>query len=138
MDLKSYSKVLTDIYLIANTPQYLYENMRRSPVVSDYIAKRDTGDLIKEFNIRASTSISDVSEIAEIYAIMIALSFKSDRESKSFFEYVVNNIKFEWFSKIAEYYLTGQLSTQSSVYSSIPVPSNQTDVPAEHSYNAIP
>ena len=108
MDLKSCSKILTDIYIVANTPGYLYDAMRTSPVICDYLSKKDENELIKEFNIRVSTSVSNISEIAEIYGIVVALTFKKGENIERFFKYVKENIKFEWFSKIAELYLSSK------------------------------
>lgn len=108
MDLKLCSKILTDIYIVSNTPAYLFETMRNSPIIYDYLAKESEKDLITEFNIRASTSISNVSEIAELYGVLIALTYKKGEAVNKFFIYVRDNIKFEWFSKISELYLANQ------------------------------
>ena len=105
MDLRSYSKQLTDIYLVSNTPSFLYEMMRKSAVVNDYLANLDKQVLFHEFDERVNRSIENASEIAELYAILIALTFKNGEDITGFFKTIREKIKFEWFSKIAEYYL---------------------------------
>ena len=110
MDLRLYRKTLTDIYLVSNTPLYLFEGMRRSPAVSEYLAMFSAGDLIREFLNRIESPVSNGYEIAEIYAIYIALTFKDDDDVRIFFTSVREKIKFEWFSKIADYYLLNIIS----------------------------
>lgn len=137
MDLRSYSKYLADIYIVSNTPLYLFETMRNSPIVSHYIAQQDTKDLIKEFSIRLSTSISDVSEIAEIYAIMIGLTFKKGSEVEGFFRYVAENIKFEWFSKIANYQLSNHAADNSNILNIDVTPPAVVQATNESAYKVI-
>src|SRR5579864_8603396 len=103
MDLRSYSQQLTDIYVVSNTPTFLYEKMRQSPIVNDILAKVDKEILFDEFQHRISNPITKQSEIAELYAILIALSFKSGDDIVGFFRAVKDRIKYEWFSKIAEF-----------------------------------
>jgi len=120
MDLKSYSKQLNDIYLVSNTPSFLFETMRKSNIVNDYLANLDEQELFKEFNERVSKPITNTSEIAELYAILIALSFKKGEDIQGFFKYINEKVKFEWFSKIAEYYLSQQITNDSFTYSANP------------------
>ncbi|RXK86869.1 hypothetical protein [Filimonas effusa] len=105
MDLRSYKKTITELYLVANTPYFLFDNMRRSNVVQSIAAQNSTAELIKEFNERISRPINDISELAEIYAIFISISLKDLDENYDFFLQVKDKVKFEWFPVIANYYL---------------------------------
>lgn len=116
MDLKSYSNSLTDIYLVSNTPSFLYETMRKSDIVKDYLANLDKKELFQEFSQRVNSSISTATDLAELYAILIALTFKKGEDIQGFFKYVNDNIKFEWFAKIANYYLSNQSTSDSFTF----------------------
>jgi hypothetical protein len=113
MDLRLYSKQLTDIYLVSNTPSYLYETMRKSSIVKDYIGKLGKEELFAEFSQRIKSPITNVSDIAEIYAIMIGLTYKDGEDIRGFFQSIYDHIKFEWFAKIADYYLSNQSTSES-------------------------
>lgn len=102
MDISSYSKRLTDIYIVANTAYFLIDAMRKSPYVQE-LSKVDTDELIAAFNSKANEEIKKTSQIAELYGIFIALTFKRDNKAIEFFD-KAESIKFEWFSEIARYY----------------------------------
>lgn len=61
--------------------------------------------LIDEFNRRASSRLKDVTELVEVYAIFIAISFKEPHQVRGFFEEALK-ITFDWFGRIAELYLS--------------------------------
>lgn len=111
MDLELYKNQLRDIYLVSNTPSFLYETMRKSNIITNYLAKFDKATLFHEFSQRVEKPIVDVADIAILYALLIALSFKKDEDIKGFFKYVSEHIKFEWFSTIANYYLSDKTNS---------------------------
>lgn len=114
MDLKLYSNNLTDIYMVSNTPLYLFEAMRRSSAVS-YLSQKNEDELISEFDNRINVPITLTNQIAELYAIVIALTYKNSEKVDTFFEGRISTIKFEWFSKIAEYYFSNK-SNETSIF----------------------
>ena len=116
MDLESYKNQLRDIYLVSNTPSFLYETMKKSDIVKDYLSKFDKKDLFIEFSSRIKETITDTSDIAILYALMISLTFKKDKDVTGFFKYISDTIKFEWFSKIADYYLSNQTTSETFTF----------------------
>ena len=101
--LPSISKEIADIYFIANTPSSFYRMMRENYFMQTSLAPVPSNILIDEFNKRAS-SVDSPTDIANVYALFIALTFKEPNEVKDFFQ-KAKDIKFEWFSQIAQYYL---------------------------------
>jgi hypothetical protein len=93
--------------------------MRKSTVVKDYLANIDKDILFKEFSERVSKPISSAGDLAELYAILVALTFKKGEDIQGFFKYVAENIKFEWFSKIANYYLSNQSTSDSFTFNTL-------------------
>jgi hypothetical protein len=83
----------------------LYKLLRDSHFVNTTLASISTSELIEEFNRRKGTPIRDTSDLAALYAILIALTYKEPRESTPFFEEVKNSIHYEWFGELAKIYL---------------------------------
>ena len=76
--------------------------MREDPFVVS-ISQFQAVDLINEFNERANTPIDNTADMSLMYAIYIALTFKDQTEVAEFFT-KGKNLKFEWFSDIANFY----------------------------------
>jgi hypothetical protein len=133
MDLELYKRPLGDIYLVSNTPSFLYDKMRRSPIVAEYLAKASPDELITEFDLRVKQPIESAAEIAILYGLLVALTFKQDAKVRAFFESVRDHIKFEWFSTIAKYYLTERTPTDSITVQVNPP--QQVDNPAIQNIN---
>ena len=95
MDLESYKNQLRDIYLVSNTPSFLYETMKKSDIVKDYLSKFDKKDLFIEFSSRIKETITDTSDIAILYALMISLTFKKDKDNscRSFRSRTINSAR---------------------------------------------
>src|ERR1017187_960521 len=102
--LPSFSNELADIYFIANSPSSFYKMMRENYFIKTKLAVIPSSELIEEFNKRVKEPVNTSKEIANIYAIFIALTLKEPNEVKQFFE-DATKIKFEWFAEIAKYYL---------------------------------
>lgn len=107
-DLLSSNHTLTSIYLLCNSANMLYRQMRKNYFVNSVLAKFQTDELINEFERRKASPVANTIELAEIYAIFVALTFKDDPEDfdkvKAFFENA-KKIQFEWFSEIARIHL---------------------------------
>ena len=78
--------------------------MRENYFVQTKLAVISTEDLLEAFYQLASSNIETPVEIANVYAIFVALTFKEPSEVKDFFKKSLE-IKFEWFAIIAQYYL---------------------------------
>jgi hypothetical protein len=102
--LPSFDSNIPAIYFIANSPLALYNLMRENIFVYETLAGKPAPELIEEFQKRVSTPITTSSEIAEIYAIFVALTFKPKTEVESFFQWA-RSIRFEWFQDIANLFL---------------------------------
>jgi hypothetical protein len=98
---------------------YLYTMMRQDSYVI-LLSERDTQNLIDEFNRMASLEMTKQDEVALLYAFLVALSFKPQDEVGQFMKYVKEKIKYEWFSSIAEIYLTS--NAPMTIFSSYNVP----------------
>ena len=133
MDLSSYNKTLTEIYLASNTPLSLFDFYRNNSIVQDLSQRYSSEELIKEFYLRAERPITSVEQIAEIYTLFVALTFKENSEVNHFFEKVRDMISFEWFSSLSKYYLKNYASL--STYNSIEIFSDRQD--GDHFSNTI-
>ncbi len=100
---QSFPETISAAYFIANTPFFLYKYLRETSFVKDILASYSTDDLVNEFESRASKEISSSNQLAELYAILAAITYKNDGRSHAFLT-KCKEIKYEWFSKFAEYY----------------------------------
>lgn len=103
--LPIFDKNLAAIYWVANTPSSLYKMMREVFFVRQTLSVIPSDILIAEFNRRSRLPIANSTQLAEIYAIYIALTFKSIGEVGEFFRKTSEEIRFEWFPDIATYFL---------------------------------
>jgi hypothetical protein len=69
---------LARIYLVANTPAYLYRNYRADPSVWE-IARRHTVDDLVSFAVEHANE-RKLKDVVFAYAALVALSFKDQRE----------------------------------------------------------
>jgi hypothetical protein len=104
LKLESVPKSVVDIYYLANTPYFLYRQLRCDPYVN-VISNYDAQELINEFKGRAEKPIESMEDMAIVYAVLVAITFKEIREVGDFFK-GVQKIKYEWFSDIATLYLS--------------------------------
>ncbi len=129
--LPSFSKEINDIYFIANTPSSFYRMMRENYFIRTQLSPLPADFLIAEFKKLASQPADSSEEVAKIYAIFIAITFKPVAEVKDFFEESLN-IKFEWFSYIANNYLQNppsDISYQSISFTPVEIKQGTTQNP---------
>ncbi len=118
---KSFNKNIAAIYFIANSALALLKTMRANYFVANELSKLPVHILIGEFKKRAGDNNPKSStDIAELYAIFIALTFKEKNEVENFFT-EATDIKFEWFSEIAKSYLTSNIPKTSYDSHQIPL-----------------
>ncbi|HTH57619.1 MAG TPA: hypothetical protein VL728_16325 [Cyclobacteriaceae bacterium] len=103
--LPSFDSNIAAIYFLANSARGLMKMLRDNLFVSQTLSSYPTNVLVEEFNKRITTPIQSSEGIANVYAILVALTFKDKSEVKGLFQKVSQNIKFEWFSDIANIYL---------------------------------
>ncbi len=106
-DLKSAEKVL----LYANTPYYVYKNLRTDKNVS-YISQRlSSEEIISELEALMTRHELSRTEFVEAYSYMIALTFKNDKTSLHFLRTVYHDPKIRWFKEIINLHLSSFVST---------------------------
>lgn len=123
------NKNISAIYFIANSSISLYKMMRADYFISNELSLFSANELIHEFKRRSVDPAPKGSgDIANLYALLIALTFKDREDVISFFNEVLD-IKYEWFSEIAKHYL--QNESEIPLYKSIEI----TDLyPSTHQY----
>lgn len=86
---------LKDIYLVANTPVYLYEKLLATSTVHDLI-RENTQAVIGEFERIATSGVNSLKELTLLYALYVALLNKEDLEAEA---YIAEKglLNFEWF-----------------------------------------
>jgi hypothetical protein len=73
---------LSDIFLVANTPTFLYERFRRDPSVQS-LGKRFSGlDIALKASSLGENANSEFVDRVRYYACLVALSFKSPAEQR--------------------------------------------------------
>src|SRR5216683_1327627 len=69
------------IYVVANTPMYLYKHLRSDPAVFRISSDLDTSEILELLHYYATGPGSKKHEsLAAAYAYLVALSFKPTRE----------------------------------------------------------
>jgi hypothetical protein len=117
-----YNKELEYLYSIANTPSSFYQLLRDSYYVNNTLQKYESRELIGEFYNRALHKIDNAEQLANVYGILVALTFKDEAEVLEFFTSVKDSIKYEWFPHIADFYIKGYTPPIHFQVSNIPVP----------------
>lgn len=74
---------LARIYLVANTPLYLYRHYRDDPSVHELVRKNTISDLVGIIKDIAGTNDRTLKEITLAYASLVALTFKNPKEVKA-------------------------------------------------------
>ncbi len=99
--------------------------MREEYFINSFLAEKPTKELIEEFYAVAKTA-SDSIEIAYAYSLFISLTFKEPEEVNSFFKQA-QEIKFEWFATIANYYLSSSIPMPKFEQGNISIPDGTID-----------
>lgn len=101
---------LKEIYLLANTPLYLYKHFKRNPSIQILSKKYDLNEIKKIFCWLVKQPRS-IDRLACIYSLIIALSFKLDHNTRLF---IMNLSKFkvEWLKELSENIIASFIVTQ--------------------------
>jgi len=102
MNLKLNFENLIERLSFANTPAYLYKHYRQDSSIYKLSQENSTAELI-EFLKKALCDVGSISELATVYAILIALTFKKPEEVTDFFV-ALQNSHLRWADKLAEIY----------------------------------
>lgn len=122
---KSFPKNIAAIYFIANSANYKMNLLRNNYFIVNDLSKFETNELIAEFKLRAEKEqTKNSSDISDLYALLVALTFKDKKETDDFFKGVLK-IEFEWFSDIAKIHLSSQQHTSFTTHN---IPHNKPQV----------
>ena len=105
LTFKDIPKSIVDTYYLANTTSFLYSMLRKDFYIVNYLSQRPASELINFFNEKKNKPIAKMDEMAMMYAIIVALTFKERKEVEGFFA-DVSKIKYEWFSDLVNLYFT--------------------------------
>lgn len=89
---------LKEIFLVANTPSYLYKNFRQNNSINRLSQKYKTQELITYFESTAKSEKIVFDDVITIYALVVALSFKNYDEIKEFL-IEMGKYRLEWLDE---------------------------------------
>lgn len=96
--------ILSDAYIICNTPRSLYSTFRSNSIVQDIANSNSTKEIIETFLKIGEEGIDSIEDLAYAYALYIALTFKEYDEVYEFYN-DKGNINFEWFPDVKNIYI---------------------------------
>jgi len=98
-------KQLTNSYLFANTPMYLYRHFRRNPSIKELAENDSTQKLAKEYNKLTSKKTKPINDIVIAYSILIAITFLEYQQALTAFG-TVDLSKLDWGNDIKDIYVS--------------------------------
>src|ERR1043166_4581759 len=96
---------LEQLFLVSNTPMFLYKGFQRDNSVQQLSLKLSTREQIDGFEALYGKANKSGSEYVMLYAILIALTFKSDSDTKAFFKNIAH-LDLRWAKNISAIYLS--------------------------------
>ncbi len=96
--------IIVSTYLVANTPNYLYQRLRQIPSVQSLATRIECQDMIGEFQKLTSKKPSSVEDISLAYAILAAITFLDYRKAIELFD-VLDLSKLEWGRDFRDIYV---------------------------------
>ena len=107
---KSDLEGLTDIYLVANTPMYLYRNIRKHVAVI-FLADRHTPAELSDFYSKVvSKKSKSIEDVVTAYVFLLALTRK-EYSAASFFLKKMDLDVLDWGEKIRDIFLVDHQPT---------------------------
>ena len=107
-------ETLREIFIYANTPKYLYKNLKKDTSVQFIANNNSTDVLITAFNEFLAQASNDCDKAVQLYVILVALTFKNYSEVRPFFQTLLSN-KFRWVKEISETFLSEAEITNETV-----------------------
>src|SRR3989344_7434722 len=101
---------LAAIYLVANTPAYLYDRYRAEQCIQSLARDKSTRELVAIATQIAADTNRTPTELAVGYAALVALTFKDFREATSVLD-GVRLEQLEWSDRILELWKVSLVST---------------------------
>jgi hypothetical protein len=115
--------ILSQIYMVSNTPSYLYTRFRKEDTIIDISKKYKTEEIIETIEFVLHDKAEDSNKIIFLYALIISLTYKPYSKVYKFLS-KLEKIKFKWFYEIINIYLqTAEISGFSNYKTNIAHPS---------------
>lgn len=92
-----------EVYLVSNTPLYLFKRLRRLPAVHQLAHAADTKELLSEYLRRAKAEKRTLDDVATAYACLMAMTHKDPREIVSLLR-SLDPTDLNWVSTIRDLY----------------------------------
>jgi len=90
---------LKEIFLLANTPSYLYKNFRQNNSINRLSQKYEAQELITYFKVTAESEKIIFDDVITIYALLVAMSFKEYGVIKKFLS-EMGKYQLEWLDEL--------------------------------------
>lgn len=105
-----FSKYFIEIYAVANTPTYLYRQFRSKEIIRDLANRYLEEDLINYIKKIDSSQDPSISDVANAYAVSVALTFKNSEKVKKLLQsYQFKRL--EWISHIIQIWKDTEIPT---------------------------
>lgn len=104
-------ETLKEIFIVSNTPLYLYKNFRKNGTVQGLSNRYSTYTLIKFFETAINNQNDNLDRLVSIYSIIIALTFKDYSEIHHFFN-KLDSYEIEWSKELKAIFMSSVEITQ--------------------------
>jgi hypothetical protein len=91
-------KKLSEVFLFANTPIYLYTHFRKDASVQNLAKTCSTNELTDCLGSLLTEPVKDLTSAVKAYAVLVSLSLKPAQELGRLKNYTTTNL--EWFSRL--------------------------------------
>ncbi len=102
---------LKTIYIVSNTPMYLYKNFRKDASVQELSNRYSADELIDLFYQIMGDMGKEIEQLTTLYAIMMSLTYKECQQAKVFFE-TQELYDIEWFEEFRDIYFSTSRITE--------------------------
>lgn len=96
---------LAQIFILANTPNYLYKNYSSDPSINKLAEGYSSEDLITVFREINRKEITSCEDVVLFYSVIVALSKKPSKDVRELFK-EMNGLSFRWAKQISEIYFS--------------------------------
>ena len=103
-------KQLTNSYLFANTPMYLYRHFRRNISIKELAENNPPQKLASEYKELISKKLKSINDIVIAYSILIAVTFLEYQQALEVFD-TIDVSKLDWGNDIKDIYTSRTKST---------------------------
>jgi hypothetical protein len=112
---KSELASIVEIYLLANTPAFLFRRMRSNPVVQRLAESESERSLVSEYRSLGRKTERDIEEVASAYAALCALTLREPPPSRRTFSQLAK-VDFDWGATIVEKFRALPASSTSATF----------------------